>query len=546
MDAGETGETDGSGRKAIIIKSGAPGTSSGGIIITSNKIKHSNNTPMDETDALVDCLGRISLSRTLSEEMAGLRNNKYITDEIVTGSPEPTSIYVGEDMAGSMNSTDTGDTDCVVRTQTMRRLQNRIVNFPSMVYEDNEMVTRIANADGKIKLSGLRSAVRKFGAIHRGIEDGVIDVVQLPSQENLSNHMSKLPSSPLSHVLGMEGMVGRSPEMDMFKAAAISKFGKKPNPNSNTDHHILPITESLRTEMALAAIPTWTESVSKGVSNIIQKKGFLEAHIQPSIITKPDLLPDSKEKYGIGYIIALSAIAAKQNYSVEYAKYSLPNPLSTITEEVDRWDLLVQANSIQNGNPTETEFYERTIAAKGTMTLQMPTIGSQQELEDLERLQQRLKGELQVSAARKVAMMSINNNKRSIDNSNRDSGIIRNERRLLEERHNRVQFAAIGSSEEYIDFNTEGVKKQRSIAPVNTVSKERPLPDTHSANERITYDQLVVESQLGESDSIETDNHSRVLNVNSSLPPKKKNGKKQGIECAARRRLAKKKKREEK
>jgi hypothetical protein len=394
VDAGETGETDGSRRKAIIIKCGAPYTSSGGIIITSNKIKHSNNTPMDETNALVDCLGKISLSRTLSEEMAGLRNNKFITGspEIITGSPEPTSIYVGEDMAGSMNSTDTGDTDCVVRTQTMRRLQNRTENFPSVVYEDNEMVTKIANADVKINSSGLRSAVRKFGAIHRGIEDGVIDVVQLPSQENLSNDMSKLPSSPLSHVRGMEGMVGRSPEMDMFKAAAISKFGKKPNPNSNTDHHIIPITESLRTEMALAAIPFWTESVSKGVSNIIQKESILEAHIQPSIITTPDLLPDSKEKYGIEYIVALSAIAAKQNCSIEYGKYSLPNPLSTITEEVDRRDLLVQANSIQNGNPTETEFYERTIAAKGTMTLQMPTIGPQQELKDLERLQQRLEG----------------------------------------------------------------------------------------------------------------------------------------------------------
>jgi hypothetical protein len=205
---------------------------------------------MDETDTLVDCLRRISLSCTLSEEMAGLRNDKYITDETVPGSPEPTSIYVDKNMAGSMNSTDTGDTDCVVRTQTMSRLQNRRVNFPSMVYEDNEMVTTIANADGKIELCGLRSTVRKCGAIHRGIEDGVIDVVQLPSQDNLSNHMSKLPSSPLSYVLEMEGMVGRSPEMNMFKAAAISKFGKKPNPNSNTNHHIIPITESLHTEMA--------------------------------------------------------------------------------------------------------------------------------------------------------------------------------------------------------------------------------------------------------------------------------------------------------
>jgi hypothetical protein len=250
----------------------------------------------------------------------------------------------------------------------------------------------------------------------------------------------------------------------------------------------------------------------------------MEAHVQPSIITKPDLLPATKEKYGIGYIVALSAIAAKQNYSVEYAKYSLPNPLSTITEEVDRWDLLVQANSIQNGNPTETEFYERAIASGGTMTLQMPTIGSQQELEDLELLQQRLQGDLQVRTTRNIAMMSIKNNKRSIDNSNRDSGINRNERRLLEEKHNRVQFAAIGSSEEYVDFNTEDIKKQRSIAPINTVRKDRPFSDMHQTNELITYDQLVLEAQHSENDST-----SEVIGeVTSEQPQIKRKRRKRG------------------
>jgi hypothetical protein len=88
--------------------------------------------------------------------------------------------------------------------------------------------------------------------------------------------------------------------------------------------------------------------------------------------------------------------------------------------------------------------------------------------------------------------MSTKNNKRSIDNSNRDSGINRNERRLLEEKHNRVQFAAIGSSEEYIDVNTEDM--------VDTVSKDRPISRTRQTNERITYDQLILESQQREND----------------------------------------------
>jgi hypothetical protein len=64
-----------------------------------------------------------------------------------------------------------------------------------------------------------------------------------------------------------------------------------------------------------------------------------------------------------------------------------------------------------------------------------------------------------------------------------------------------VQFAAIGSSEEYIDVNTEDMKKQRSIAPVDTVSKDIPLSSTRQTTERITYDQLVLESQQLEIDS---------------------------------------------
>jgi hypothetical protein len=64
-----------------------------------------------------------------------------------------------------------------------------------------------------------------------------------------------------------------------------------------------------------------------------------------------------------------------------------------------------------------------------------------------------------------------------------------------------VQFAAIGSSEEYIDVNTEDMKKQRSIAPVDIVSKDRPFSSTRQTNKRITHDQLVLESQQSENDN---------------------------------------------
>ena len=120
VDAGETGETDGSGRKSIIIKYGTPGTPSGGIIISTNKVKHSNSTPADEAEALADAIGRIITTRAISEEFAGLRKNAYDTEEILSGSPNPTAIYIGGEMADCVNSTETDDTDCIVRTQTVR------------------------------------------------------------------------------------------------------------------------------------------------------------------------------------------------------------------------------------------------------------------------------------------------------------------------------------------------------------------------------------------------------------------------------------------
>jgi hypothetical protein len=146
VDAGEMGETDGSSRKSIIIKMGLVDTPSGGIFIATNKVQHSNSTPADEGEALLDAIGRLKVTRALSEDFARLRNDAYITNEIIVGSPEATQIYIRQQAVDAINSEETGDTDCIVRTQAIKCVQQRRVHISipaSEVFEDNEIVVEL-------------------------------------------------------------------------------------------------------------------------------------------------------------------------------------------------------------------------------------------------------------------------------------------------------------------------------------------------------------------------------------------------------------------
>ena len=527
VDAGETGETDGSGRKSIIIKYGTPGTPSGGIIISTNKVKHSNSTPADEAEALADAIGRIITTRAISEEFAGLRKNAYDTEEILSGSPNPTAIYIGGEMADCVNSTETDDTDCIVRTQTVRRLQMRKVQFPTVVFEDNEIVAKIANADGTIKIAGLRSALRQFGAIHRATKDGVIKVVKIASQNNLSNQLSKLPSSQLAHALGLEGMVGKSPQMDEFRALAIAKFGKTSKATSHQS--TTPMTDQKQKNIAMVAIPAWTQSTSKGVSHLHQKSGYFAAHLQQPTDNNVQQPTDNKLKAGIGYITAVAAISAKAtNYSAEYLLRALPDPQSTSTEEADAWNVLVQSNSNINANPTETEFFERKIAAKGSMQIQIHMVHTQKELEDLEQLQRDLTLHI---ARNKVILSASNNNKRGIDNSVRESQRRREERRRDEEKVIRqgVRFLAISSSEEYVDPSiTDDMKKQRKNEKNSNRQHLDTIEDTRSSTQIsvipfVTFEQSIKNQESAEvfNSKLESSSSSKVNLFESSVLTKK-------------------------
>jgi hypothetical protein len=512
VDAGETGETDGSGRKSIIIKMGLVDTPSGGIFIATNKVQHSNSTPADEAEALVDAIGRLKVTRALSEDFAGVRNDAYITDEIIVGSPEATQIYIRQQVADAINSVETSDTDCVVRTQAIKCSQQRRVHISipaSEVFEDNEIVVKIANGDGSLQLKGLRGCLRIFGAIHKAIEEDIIKVVKIASSDNDSNEMSKIPSSPLAHVLSLQGMVGKSDEMDDFRLQAKLKFGKSPRS----------VPAELETEkslIALAAVPSWTQSVSKQVFNLLEKSGYFEAHTQEDSAIGEVLLYN-KSKPGIGYFAAAASLlttADKVDYSLLYIKCGLPDPQSNSTIEKDNWDALVRANSNNNTSTNSTEYFERAIADDASMEIQINMVNCQKELEELEYDREVLAGRIAVHKATLLA----NAKKRGVEDSNRESQktslIHREERKRGEEKFTNggVQFKlGAGNVSENI-FISE--KKQSPVTMANNISEK---PDSDQS--LLSYQQMLSSQNDVEKSGELTSFH---IGINQSNNKKKK------------------------
>jgi hypothetical protein len=243
-------------------------------------------------EALASVIGRLHMTRTISEEFA------------------ETELAV--------NSTETdGDTDCIVRNQTIRRTAspfNR--SFPTEVFEDNAIVVKIAKGDGRGKLGRMRSALRLIGAIHRGIHDKIIDVVQIDTLDNASNHMSKLTYSPLKHAKGLEGVVGKSQEMVEYKAIVIGKFGKKLHPIVNSS------SSTEQNYLAFAALPDWTKSTSAHVLQLLKNKGLYAAQFNQSYEVYSNNSSHEKNLSGIGFVVG------KQSSSERHTSTNEDHPMS--------------------------------------------------------------------------------------------------------------------------------------------------------------------------------------------------------------------------
>jgi hypothetical protein len=371
-DAGETGETDGGGRRASVIKPGAPGTISGAMQCTSKKVNISTSTPADETDALYHTLILVDVFRTMVEEFAGLRRDVYNAAQLVPGSPPPTSISSNAEAVRAINSTDTGDTRCVVRTETIRRVQLARAVSPTTVIGDNKLVMSILDGDGVSKLKNLRPSLREFRALYQARLDGVIEAVLVASLDNISNPISKLPHGPLDHILGLEGLLGKSPQMDELKARAQAAFGKAPRGEGSGSSRASVDTGTL----ALAAQPAWATHATQGVNNLFEHMGFVRAQDQqPESEAREGR--KARNKKGIGYGRSISAfVAALQDmgdYSASYRALALPTPPSR------QWDELVSANHDANAGSSKTALYDIRVWDCGGAGQAVPGRGDQDQ-----------------------------------------------------------------------------------------------------------------------------------------------------------------------
>mmetsp|Transcript_18198 Transcript_18198/g.17539 ORF Transcript_18198/g.17539 Transcript_18198/m.17539 type:complete len:88 (+) Transcript_18198:226-489(+) len=87
--------------------------------------------------------------------------------------------------------------------------------------------------------------------------------------------------------------------------------------------------------MALAAIPGWIHSISKGVSNLLRASGYIKAHMQRDSTGGEDFVYN-RAKLGFGLMAAaafLSPTTSGIDYSLLYSQGGMPDPQSNLILE---------------------------------------------------------------------------------------------------------------------------------------------------------------------------------------------------------------------
>ncbi len=414
VDAGAPDSVDGVGRMAHMFKMGEPGTNSGGYIFHTRQIVEGASTIADETTALAACIPRVLGTRFLSEELAGQRCDPYDTHH-TPGQFKPSVTFVDATLAHALVSTETGDTDCPVRTQSMLRLQRddartaartraRPAHEPTTVFSDSLMVVGIVHLDGKLRQKNTRSLLRQFGSVHQAQRDGHITAVHVKSGENLINPLSKLPQGPLAQANGLEGMLGKSDEMDAYLQEARQRFGKQGRGAS---------------QAMVAASPGWLASLNPGIASTPLMMAFSRKQHEGEDV-EPFLLRHPADKRGVGEVHdptgprhegrrrryalmaelaspdePLESAATDRDYSAEFLALGMPDPTSVAGER------LCQRNTETNVDRDLAGQVERLILTHRSTAVQLSGIDSLEELKSWDDHQQYL---LQQNAKRAVRL----------------------------------------------------------------------------------------------------------------------------------------------
>ena len=414
VDAGAPDSVDGVGRMAHMFKMGEPGTNSGGYIFLTRQVVEGASTIADETTALAACIPRVLGTRFLSEELAGQRCDPYDTHH-TPGQFKPTVAFVDATVAHALVSTETGDTDCPVRTQSMLRLQRddarkvalfpaRSAHEPTTVFSDSLMVVGIVHLDGKLRQKNTRSLLRQFGSVHQAQRDGHIAAVHVKSGENLINPLSKLPQGPLAQANGLEGMLGKSDEMDAYLQEVRQRLGKQGRGTS---------------QAMVAASPGWLTSLHPEIASTPLMMAFSHKQ-QDGEDVEPPLLRHPADQRGVGGVhdpavsrreegrrrYALMAemtspdeplepAATDRDYSAEFLALGMPDPTSVAGEQ------RCQHNTETNVDRALAGQVERLILTHRSNAVQLSGIDSLDELKTWDDHQQYL---LQQNAKRAVSL----------------------------------------------------------------------------------------------------------------------------------------------
>jgi len=237
-DAGEDGSLDGGGRAALALKLGPHGHPGGAFHTVTKSVPYSPSTPADELYILGQAVGFIMVFRYLFQELSGHHPDPYNMEQQPAGANlPPTTLVTPHGIGEDILQHDVGTLGCPVNTLLHKYYRQRLPSLhpPTWVGQDNLTVQEMAMSDGEIsKLKNSRPSSRILRGVFAAVKDYLITVAPIPSPDNHVNPLTKIPTGPLSHSRGMEGLLGYSDQLVKYVALLEKRWrrSRKPDPNA--------------------------------------------------------------------------------------------------------------------------------------------------------------------------------------------------------------------------------------------------------------------------------------------------------------------------
>jgi hypothetical protein len=319
---------------------GPYGHQGGAFSMHSTKTVTAGSVPAGELEALDDALKEVVKFRILAEEVAGCRPDHTDSEFTVEKSPPPSVLVAPREVVRDCQNADGGIWDSPPRETAVRRhlaqhcpgaTQRDAGHPPTVLCGDNEaIIARVATGMGTVR--GLQAHVRKSNNVYMHKAAGTIAPTFVESPDNAADGLTKLQRCMVTHLAGLEQLLGPSPLLTRIRRDAQAQYGRKDRALFSTTR-----VEALPGVDILDVAP-WLRYSTKAQPAVRAGMRSLNAPHEPALRTL--MGQNQGDRAGLGYV----APSLQLLQPTEPGAAALPDP----DADPDGWAALTLHNTQKN------------------------------------------------------------------------------------------------------------------------------------------------------------------------------------------------------